>query len=68
MHKPQCQMCDKERPLNDDGWCSVCVDEFEQIKNRAQWVCVTQLCNTPVTCAMKKDCCKRLPTNATETA
>lgn len=57
VRKYVCYMCDKTTAtLNADGWCEGCVQEFEVIKQRNRWTCRNGVCETPVTCAIKKGC------------
>lgn len=63
-----CYMCDKQvSTLNRDGWCESCEREFMEIKARNKWECISGPCSTPVTCAMKKACCKTIASGPKKT-
>jgi hypothetical protein len=56
-----CIMCDKARRTNKDGWCEVCTEDFKNVQARERWSCQNGPCNTPVSCAMKKNCLSSIP-------
>lgn len=56
MTKPKCQICSKYRPLNEDGWCSECVQQMGLYSARTSAMCRCAPCFTPHACDMAGEC------------
>lgn len=57
----RCAVCDDwhhRDALSARLWCWSCETEFAKLQSRATWPCERKdkSCNSPVTCAMKKEC------------